>query len=95
MTGNDLSASTIKLGNGDGDTVIFTGQRSTIILGNGNGDVVNDCTSAATNTITVGNGNDTIYVGPDDTVTVGKGQDTFVFPQRAPGFYRRGHDQPF
>ena len=37
------------------------------------------------NTIKVGNGNDTIYVGNSDTVTVGTGQDSFVFRQTTPG----------
>jgi Ca2+-binding RTX toxin-like protein len=36
-------------------------------------------------TITVGNGNDTIYVGSNDRVTVGTGQDSFVFQQTTPG----------
>jgi hypothetical protein len=37
-------------------------------------------------TITVGNGNDTIYVGSNNTVTVGTGQDSFIFEQTTPGF---------
>ena len=37
------------------------------------------------NAITLGNGNDTIYVGFSDMVTVGKGQDAFVFKQTVPG----------
>jgi hypothetical protein len=36
-------------------------------------------------TITVGNGNDTIYVGRDNTVTVGTGRDSFIFQQTTPG----------
>jgi hypothetical protein len=35
--------------------------------------------------ITVGNGNDTIYVGRDNTVTVGTGHDSFIFQQTTPG----------
>src|SRR5208337_270252 len=53
-------------------------------LGNGNGDVVSDSHGGG-NTITLGNGNDTIYVGNSDTITVGKGQDSFVFQQTTPG----------
>ena len=64
---------------------------NTIILGNGNGDVVNDFdfqtlqNVALNNSITVGNGSDTIYVGNSDTITVGHGQDSFVFEQTTPG----------
>jgi Ca2+-binding RTX toxin-like protein len=36
-------------------------------------------------TITVGNGNDTIYVGRDNTITVGTGHDSFIFEQTTPG----------
>ena len=46
--------------------------------------MVNDAFGGG-NTITVGNGNDTIYVGNSDTVTVGTGQDSFVFQQTTPG----------
>jgi hypothetical protein len=35
--------------------------------------------------ITVGKGNDTIYVGRNDTVTVGTGHDSFIFEQTTPG----------
>jgi hypothetical protein len=35
--------------------------------------------------ITVGSGNDTIYVGPDNTITVGTGHDSFIFEQTTPG----------
>ena len=84
-----LGNNKIALGNGAGDTVNASGGRDIITLGNGNGDVVNDYYtgqfSAANNTITVGNGNDTIHVGFGDTVTVGKGQDAFVFEQTTPG----------
>jgi len=45
---------------------------------------VND-SRGASNTIKVGNGNDTIYVGNSDTVTVGTGQDAFVFQQTTLG----------
>jgi hypothetical protein len=45
---------------------------------------VNDSTGQD-NVITVGKGNDTIYVGLRDTVTVGTGHDSFVFQQTAPG----------
>jgi Ca2+-binding RTX toxin-like protein len=81
----NFNASTIKLRNGDGDTVNTNGLRSTIILGNGDGDVVNDGNGGGSNTITVGNGNDTIYVGDGDTVTVGTGHDSFVFQRALPG----------
>ena len=53
-------------------------------VGNGNGDVVND-TSGSNNRITVGNGNDTLFLGKNDTVTVGTGHDSFVFQQTTPG----------
>ena len=87
---------TITLGNGNNDTVMISGQLShyddTINVGNGNADVVNDyyltrpnSTIPQNDTITVGNGNDTIYVGNGDTVTVGTGQDSFVFDQTAAG----------
>ena len=46
--------------------------------------MVND-SAGQYNTITVGNGNDTIYVGFGDIVTVGTGHDAFVFKQTAPG----------
>src|SRR5262249_18319913 len=66
---------TITLGNGDGDVVnigttfaSFT-SNSTVSLGNGNNDTVN-ATFAPAATITVGNGNDAIYVGRDNTITV-------------------------
>jgi hypothetical protein len=51
---------------------------------NGNNDTVNASLSPDT-TITVGNGNDTIYVGRDNTVTVGTGHDSFIFEQTTPG----------
>jgi hypothetical protein len=51
--------------------------------------VVNDFqalqSSALNNAITVGNGNDTIYVGNSDTIKVGTGQDSFIFEQTTPG----------
>lgn len=56
-----------------------------ITLGNGNSDVVNDFSSFANNTIIVGNGNDTIYVGNSDSITVGTGHDSFIFQQPTPG----------
>ena len=80
------------LGNGDGDMVNHAGGGfDTITLGNGNGDVVNNFstvgggTTLRNNTVTVGNGNDTIYVGNSDTIKVGTGQDSFVFQQTTPG----------
>jgi hypothetical protein len=42
-------------------------------------------TNAPGATITVGNGNDTIYVGSNNTVTVGHGQDSFIFEQTTQG----------
>jgi Ca2+-binding RTX toxin-like protein len=36
---------------------------------------------SANTTITVGNGNDTIHVGPNSTVNVGTGHDQFIFDQ--------------
>jgi Ca2+-binding RTX toxin-like protein len=45
---------------------------------------VND-SAGSNNTITVGKGNDTIYVGQGDTIKVGTGQDSFVFQQTTPG----------
>jgi hypothetical protein len=45
--------------------------------------VVND--SGSNNSITVGNGNDTLCLGKNDTVTVGIGEDSFVFQQTTPG----------
>jgi hypothetical protein len=60
------------------------GINNSITLGDGDGGVVND-SKGSHNTITVGNGNDTIYVGCSDTVTVGTGQDSFVFAQTTPG----------
>jgi len=87
---------TITLGNGNNDTVMMhlgvgPSFNNTIFVGNGNGDVVNDYFSynlsiPQNDTITVGNGNDTIYVGNADTVTVGTGHNSFVFEQTAPGF---------
>jgi hypothetical protein len=77
----------VTLGNGAGDTVnLEDAGRGTVTLGNGagDGDVVND-QFGSFNTITVGNGNDTVHVGLGDTVTVGKGHDTFVFDQTTPG----------
>jgi hypothetical protein len=34
--------------------------------------------------ITVGNGNDTIYLGSNDTIKVGTGHDSFIFEQTPP-----------
>src|SRR5262249_53983941 len=90
VTGGD---GTVTLGNGNNDVFNvhpFTAQGTSIVLGNGNGDVVNDFRGAfqhlpSDNTITVGNGNDTIYVGGGDTITVGTGHDSFVFQQTTPG----------
>ena len=80
---------TITFGNGNGDAVdIVAGNSDNITLGNGNGDVVNDFglgQLTTGNTITVGNGNDTIYVGNSDTITVGAGHDSFIFEQTTPG----------
>ena len=58
----DASASTLAIGNGNGDVVnVFDGASSdTITVGSGNGDVVNNSHGFGNNT-TVGNGNDTIY----------------------------------
>jgi hypothetical protein len=87
-----LNSSTITLGNGNYDTVLMkvasrgvSNTGCTITVGNGNGDVVNDFQGnfSANNAITVGNGNDTIYVGNSDTITVGTGQDSFIFQQTA------------
>jgi Ca2+-binding RTX toxin-like protein len=79
------SNDTIILGNGAGD-VVNPPVHSTIILGNGADDVVNpNIFGNDENSITVGNGNDTIYVGFADTITGGKGQDSFVFNQTTPG----------
>jgi len=78
------NGNTITLGDGAGDTVTAVTQGSDkITLGNGNGDVVTDASEygSSGNTITVGNGNDTIYVGTNDTVTVGTGHDSFIFEQ--------------
>ena len=72
---------TVALGNGAGDVVNLSGQSNTVVLGNG--DVFNG-QFGSFNTITVGNGNDTIHVGMGDTVTVGKGHDTFIFDQTTP-----------
>jgi hypothetical protein len=47
--------------------------------------VVVDNNGFGANSITVGNGNDTIYVGSNDRVTVGTGHDSFVFQQTTPG----------
>jgi hypothetical protein len=46
--------------------------------------VVND-SGSNNSSITVGNGNDTIYVGNSDAIKVGTGQDSFVFQQTTPG----------
>ena len=76
----------VKLGNGASDTVFVgygdntiagngrrRGDQARPALGNGAGDVVND--SGNHNTITVGNGADTVYGGANDTITVGNGHD--------------------
>jgi hypothetical protein len=52
--------------------------QNTITLGNGNGDTV---FGGISDTIKLGNGNDTIHMGQNETITVGKGQDVFVFDQ--------------
>jgi Ca2+-binding RTX toxin-like protein len=75
----------VTMGNGNNDVFnAFNTQYHApgviVTLGNGNGDVVND-TGGRNDAITVGNGNDTIYVGHNDTVTVGTGHDSFVFQQ--------------
>jgi hypothetical protein len=57
---------------------------ATISLGNGNNDIVM-ASQTADSEITVGNGNDTIYVGRNNTVTVGTGHDSFIFEQTTPG----------
>jgi hypothetical protein len=56
----------------------------TITLGNGNNDTVTATSTLGAN-ITVGNGDDTIYVGTNSTVTVGTGHDSFIFEQTTPG----------
>jgi probable HAF family extracellular repeat protein len=73
---------TIKVGNGDGDTVVAPGDGSDITVGDGNNDTVS---SGSNSTVTLGNGNDTIYVGSNNTVTVGTGHDSFIFEQTTPG----------
>jgi hypothetical protein len=76
----------ITLGSGAGDTVsVANFDGGVITLGNGDGDVVKDDSLGYSNAITVGTGNDTIYVGNSDTVTVGTGQEEFVFEQTTPG----------
>ena len=89
---SDFYGGTISVGNGNADVVTNSeGDNNRITLGNGNGDVVNDFTtnqsfpSNHNNTIMVGKGNDTIYVGSSDTITVGTGHDRFIFEQTAPG----------
>jgi probable HAF family extracellular repeat protein len=77
-------SNTAKIGNGVGDVVNDSGGSNTITVGNGNGDVVNHFGGGG-DTIKVGNGDDTIYVGSGDTVTVGNGHDSFVFKQTTPG----------
>jgi len=77
----------ITVGSGDGVVVDVTnGDQNVITLGDGNNDTViatffnqEHPSSSVGDTITVGNGNDTIHVGANDTVTVGTGQDTFIF----------------
>ena len=76
----------IAFGNGAGDTANLTqgSSNNTITLGNGDGDEVND-SFGSFNTITLGNGNNTVHVGFNDTVTAGQGHDAFVFNQTTPG----------
>jgi hypothetical protein len=81
----DSLGGTVKVGNGNGDTVVDNlGSNNTITVGNGKGDVVND-SSGHNNAITVGNGSDNILVGNTDTIRVGIGHDSFVFQQTTPG----------
>jgi hypothetical protein len=83
---------TVTMGNGNNDVfnaTKFDAHGATVTLGNGNHDVVNDFVSGSpqvgNKTITVGNGNDTIYVGNSDTIQVGIGHDSFIFQQTTPG----------
>jgi hypothetical protein len=82
----------VTMGKGNNDVfnaTPFDTPGAIVTLGNGNGDVVNDFVNGnpqvGNKTITVGNGNDTIYVGNSDTIQVGTGQDSFVFQQTTPG----------
>jgi hypothetical protein len=66
---------TISVGNGNGDLVsISYSSGTTRSLGDGAGDVVND--AGANDTITLGNGADTVTAGENSMITVGNGADT-------------------
>ena len=74
------------MANGDLANLSFGNSGDTVTLGNGNGDVVKYSPKYfGNNTIKVGNGNDTIYVGNSDTITVGAGHDSFIFAQTTAG----------
>jgi hypothetical protein len=70
----------ITLGDGKNDTVTaIGGEENLITLGNGNNDTVFSGATHFGNTVTVGNGNDTIHVGRNDHVLVGTGHDVLAF----------------